>query len=169
MALVARILMAVTGALMLAYMVMICSLVIIGEYAEVWDLADFPPQEFPPSSLGIALGLFFAGVFLAGILTTFWQSHLLLKLGREHLFRALARRLRLCGGGLAMMWVGLYAFMNVVPLAMSMGRVAPEHMETQWAPFEIDTVFLVLAVVMVALSETLTRAAEIEDENNQFL
>ncbi len=169
MALVARILMGVTGALMVAYMVLIFSLVIIGDYSEIWDLADFPPQDFAPSALGIVLGLFFAAVFVGGVLTTFWQSHLLLKLGRDHLFRALAHRLRLCGGGLAMMWLGLYAFMNVVPLAMSMGRVAPEFMEIQWAPFEIETVFLVLAVVMAALSETLTRAAEIEDENNQFL
>jgi len=169
MALVARILMGVTSALMVAYIVLIFSLVIIGDYDEIWDLADFPPQDFAPAVLGIVLGLFFAVVFVGGILITFWQSHLLLKLGRDHLFRALAHRLRLCGGGLAMMWLGLYAFMNVVPLAMSMGRVAPELMEIQWAPFEIETVFLVLAVVMMALSETLTRAAEIEDENNQFL
>lgn len=169
MALVARILMAATGGLMLVYMAMIFGLVIIGDYDEIWDLADFPPQDFAPATLGIALGLFFSTVFLCGILTTFWQAHLLLKLGRTHMFRALARGLRFCGAGLAMMWTALYAFMNVVPLAMSMGRVAPELMEVQWAPFEIDTVFLVLAVVMVALSGTLTRAAEIEDENNQFL
>ncbi|GAA6197363.1 MULTISPECIES: hypothetical protein [Pseudophaeobacter] len=169
MALVARILMGVTSVLMVAYMVLICSLVMIGNYDEIWELADFPPQDFAPSSIGIALGLFFAVVVVGGLLMTFWQSHLLLKLGRTHLFRALAHRLRLCGVGLTLMWVGLYAFMNLVPLTLSMGRVAPDLMDIEWSPFEIETVFLVLAAVMVALSETLTRAAEIEDENNQFL
>lgn len=169
MALIARGLMVITGALMTFYVLSVIVLTAMGEHEELWDLADFDPQPFAPAPLGLVLALVFAVIFLLGILLTFWQAHLLLKLGRAHMFRALATGLRRSGIGLGMMWLGLYAFMNVVPITMADGRIPMEEMDISWLPFEIESVFLVLATVMVALADVLIRAAEIEDENNQFL
>lgn len=169
MTLIARLLMAATGVLTSIYVVSLLIAAVAGDPAEIWDLADFEPQPFAPHPLGTALALGFVLVFLGGLLLTFWQAHLLFRAAQQHLFRALSRGLRLCGYGLAMMWIALYAFTNVVPLAMFMGRVAPTDLEIEWAPVSIETVFLVLAVVMAALAANLDRAAEIEDENNQFL
>jgi Na+/proline symporter len=169
MALIARLLMAATSLLMLFYVVSLLYATAVGDYVEIWDLVDLDPQPFAPHPVGTALALGFVMVFLCGILLTFWQAHLLFRAARQHLFRLLSRGLRRCGYGLAMMWFALYAFVNAVPLAMFMGRVAPSDLEIEWAPVSIETVFLVLAVVMAAIAANLDRAAEIEDENNQFL
>ncbi len=169
MALIARLLMVVTGSLMSVYVATVIVMTALGEYSEIWDLADFDPQPFAPAPLGMALALVFAFVFLSGILLTFWQAHLLLRQGKALMFRELAAGLRRSGMGLAMMWLGLYAFMNVVPITMAAGRIPLDQMDISWLPFEIETVFLVLAAVMVALADVLVHAAEIEDENKQFL
>lgn len=169
MALIARILMLVTGALLVFYVCMVFVLAGIGEYSEVWDLADFDPQPFAPHPVGLGVAFVFAFLALTGVIMTFWQAHLLLKAGRRHLFLDLERGLRRCGYGLGMMWIGMYFFMNIVPLTMSMGQVSEQEMDVQWAPFEIESCFLVLAVVMIALAGNLRRAAEIEEENSQFL
>jgi len=84
-------------------------------------------------------------------------------------FRALAANMRGLAWGLIGFWIGYNVLAAVLPHLIVIGLRSTDRFEFGWDPLDLDIVFFIVGIVILAISRTLERAWMAEDENKHFL
>ncbi len=142
---------------------------IFGLHNDLWMVFDLPAQPEPPSLALHLAGLGFSLIYLGGLGVAFGALGRIIAGGAGQDFRLLARRLRRLSLGLIGFWVGYNLIGGLVPWMLSRYLADTKGLELEWDPLDIDVVFLVIAVAIFAISGSLRRAWEAEEENRLFL
>ena len=160
-------------ALSLSYYFLLFGFVWIGEmlgiHGLVWDMFDFPEQDTSPPFWTLVVGLILTLIALVSLAGAFRGAWLVLKGGPEQDFRDLGRNLRHMAWGLIGFWIGYNVIALVMPHLIVIGLESTEGFDFSWAPLDLDIVFAITGVVLLAISQTLERAWQAEDENKHFL
>lgn len=141
----------------------------LGWHNDIWDLYDFPIQaDSPPmwtlliGSLVTVLGLISLGAAYLGI----WR---ILSGGPGQDFRALARNLKRLGLGLIGFWLCYNILAGGVQYLIAIDVQDTSDFEFYWDPLDLDIVFVIVGIGVLAISRTMERAWRAEDEVQHFL
>ena len=159
--------------LSLIYYVVILGVAWIGQmlglHNEIWELFDFPTQPGSPPLWTLLVGLFVSAGALLCLGMGYMAIWRILNGGREQDFRDLARRLKRVGIGLIGFWLGYNLLSGAVQHLIVIGLEDTRDFDFGWDPLDLDIVFFILGIAMMAISQTLERAWLAEEENQQFL
>lgn len=142
---------------------------LLGMHNEIWDTYDFPTQTTSPPVWTLIVGLLvtvFAILSLAWAYRGVWA---ILAGGPDQDFRALGRYLRRVAWGLIGFWLGYNLLSGAVQFLIVIGLPSTEGFDFGWDPLDFDIVFAIMGIVLLAISQTLDRAWQAEDENKHFL
>jgi hypothetical protein len=153
-----------TLTLMLAWI-----LALLGNGEVVWDAFDLPIQSTPPALWTLIIGVLFTMFALFSLGLAYWSLNGILKGGRQQDFLQLAQRLRQTAFGLFGFWLGYNMLSGLMPYLLSLSLEPPLDAAIDWDPLDIDIVFAIIAIALLAISQTLNRAWEAEEENKHFL
>ncbi len=142
---------------------------ILGFHNEIWDVFDFPIQDSSPplSSLIIGLCVTIAGLVCLGLAyLAVWQ---ILEGGQNQDFRLLGKRLQRLGYGLIGFWFSYNLLSGAVQYLIVIGLEDTQGFEMGWDPLDLDIIFLIMAIGILAIAQTLERAWTAEEETKHFL
>ncbi len=142
---------------------------IVGWHNEVWDTFDIPVQNRGPASWILVLGFIGTAFAFAGLGLAYMSVWKILDGGTEQDFRVLARRLRKLSIGLFGFWLGYNFVSGGLGFLVMNDMGTSEAVEFSWDPFSTEIIYLILAVAIFAISKTLHRAWEAEEEARHFL
>lgn len=131
-------------------------------------LYDLPEETVFPVSF-VAIGFLFALVGLIALFFGFRAIWRILDGGPDQDFRHLASRLRTLGAALIVVWITIY--LRGAPMAsfafggFKIGAIEIISLDI----FSHDFIFLIVAIAILAISGTLERAWQAEDETKHFL
>ncbi len=140
-----------------------------GFHNEIWDFYDFPMQPGSPPLWTLLVGLLVSAGALACLGMAYAAIWRILDGGREQDFRDLARRLKRVGIGLIGFWLGYNLLSGGVQHLITIGIDNTQDFDFAWDPLDLDIVFFILGIAVIAISQTLERAWLAEEENQQFL
>jgi len=159
--------------LSLIYYVVLLGFLWIGQMAglhnDIWEMFDFPAQPTSPPFWTLLIGLvvtIFALVSLGAAYLAVWR---ILNGGRTQDFRDLAQRLRRVGLGLIGFWLGYNILSGVLQYLIVIGLENTDGFEFGWDPLDLDIIFFIIGIALLAISQTLERAWQAEEENKQFI
>ncbi len=141
----------------------------LGLHNEIWDIFEFPIQPSSPPVWTLMIGLILTLLALLSLAGAFRGAWLILNGGQGQDFRDLARNLRRMAWGLIGFWIGYNVISAVMPYLIVIGLDSTEGFEFGWDPLDLDIIFAITGVVLLAISQTLGRAWQAEDENKHFL
>ncbi|MGJ8626139.1 MAG: hypothetical protein ACSHXB_04185 [Sulfitobacter sp.] len=140
-----------------------------GLHNDTWDIFSIAAQPAPPAAWKMFLGIL-VSVFAIGSLAFAYRSiWRILNGGPGQDFLDLSKRLRRLGLGLIGFWLGYNLLSGAIPYVFAIGLPDNAVQEFEWDPLDTDIIFVILGIAFFAISRTLQRAWEIEDENNHFL
>ncbi len=145
------------------------NLYIVGDTELIWDFMDQPVDLPKPPLWASLVALSVSIVTMAALGSAFWSIHRILQNEKSPSFKGMAFHLRRCAQGLLGFWLGLFLLTSTVPAMMLTETPRSLWPELEFVPIDIEIVFLVLSVALLAVSRELDRAHDIEDENKQFL
>ena len=140
-----------------------------GFHNEIWDFYDFPMQPGSPPFWTLLVGLLVSAGALACLCLAYAAIWRILDGGKEQDFRDLARRLKRVGIGLIGFWFGYNLLAGAVQHLIALGIENTHDFDFAWDPLDLDIVFFILGIAVIAISQTLERAWLAEEENRQFL
>ena len=141
----------------------------LGHHNAVWDMFDFPEQPTSPPFWTLVVGLVLTLLALSSLAGAFWGAWSILRGGRDQDFQDLGSNLRRMAWGLIGFWIGYNVISLVMQYLIVIGLESTEGFEFGWDPLDLDIVFAITGVVLLAISQTLQRAWLAEDENKHFL
>ncbi len=144
-------------------------LALLGDSEDIWDSFDLPIQSTPPALWALGVGILFTLLTLASLGLAYWSLNSILKGGPGQDFLKLAQRLRHTAFGLFGFWLGYNLLSGLMPYVLSLSAERPIDFSFDWDPLDIDIVFAIIAIVLLAVSQTLHRAWLAEEENKHFL
>ncbi len=157
----------------LLYYVLVLGTLWIGQMAglhnDIWELYDFPVQPASPPFWALLIGLLVTAVALACLAMAYAAVWRILSGGRGQDFRDLSRRLRTVGLGLIGFWLGYNILAGGVQHLIVIGTEVTDEFDFSWDPLDLDIVFFIIGIAMMAISQTLERAWLAEEENQHFL
>lgn len=142
---------------------------LLGLHNEVWYSFGFPEQSVAPPVWLALLGVVVGGFTLASLGRSYWAMRGILAGGATQDFRDLAANLRRIAFGLIGFWFGYNLMFGALPIVLAVSVDFDGDASIGWDPLDIDVVFAILGIVFLAISRTLHRAWEAEEENKQFL
>lgn len=159
--------------LSLLYYVVILGFAWVGQmtglHNEIWDFYDFPLQPGSPPFWVLLIGLIVTAAALACLGMAYAAVWRILSGGRDQDFRGLARRLRHVGLGLIGFWLGYNILAGAVQHLIVIGVEVTDEFDFSWDPLDLDIIFFIIGIAMLAISQTLERAWMVEEENRHFL
>lgn len=153
-----------TISLMLAWI-----LALFGDGSEVWDIFGLPIQSTPPALWPLIVGILFTLLTLVSLGLAYRSLNKILNGGREQDFRHLAQSLRHVAFGLFGFWLGYNFLSGLMPYLLLQSLDPVLDVAIDWDPLDIDIIFAIIAIALLAISQTLNRAWEAEEENKHFL
>jgi hypothetical protein len=160
-------------ALSLGYYVLIFGYIWIGQllglHNEIWDVFDFPTQPTSPPAWTLIVGLLITGIALLSLASAYRGAWITLSGGPDQDFRDLGKNLRRIAWGLLGFWLGYNLIAGAMQYLIVIGVSDLEKFEFGWDPLDLDIVFAIIGVVLLAISQTLERAWLAEDETKHFL
>lgn len=157
----------------LIYYVIILVAVWVGQmtglHNDIWEFYDFPIQPTSPPVWVLLVGLAVTAAALACLGMAYVAVWRILSGGRGQDFRGLARRLRQMGLGLIGFWLGCNILAGAVQHLIVIGVEVTEDFDFSWDPLDLDIIFFIIGIAMMAISQTMERAWMAEEENQQFL
>ena len=142
---------------------------ILGWHNEIWDLYDFPLQDSSPPLWSLLFGLFVTLCALASLAVAYLGVWRILSGGPGQDFRKLAGNLKRLGLGLLGFWLGYNLLSGAVQYLIVVGLDNTDGFDFGWDPLDIDILFFIVGVAVLAIARTLARAWEAEDEVQHFL
>ncbi|WP_120633633.1 hypothetical protein [Ruegeria sp. EL01] len=141
----------------------------IGLHNEIWDAYDFPEQVNSPPLWSLLVGLGVTGFTLMSLACAYRGAWLILNGGPNQDFRDLGRNMRHIAWGLIGFWLGYNILAGAVQYLIVVDLASTDGFDFGWDPLDFDIVFAIIGVVLLAISQTLNRAWQAEDENMHFL
>jgi len=142
---------------------------LFGLHNLIWEVFDFPKQEVTPPLWVLIIGASVSVLALFSLWTAYLGGWRILNGGPSQDFRYLSRHLRKLAWGLIGFWFGYNVLSGAVPLLLVVDLSTTEGFEFGWDPLDIDIVFAITGIVLLAISRTLERAWIAEDEVKHFL
>jgi len=134
---------------------------------EVFLETTAPPPGYAP--LVMVLGIAFAGLALVSLGWAYWSIEHMIRGGEQQDFLVLSARLKNTAIGLIGFWIGYNLLTGLVPALLALQLEASADFLYDWDPLDTDIVLLILGIALFAVSRSLHRAWEVEEENKQFL
>lgn len=170
MALLARLIMiAMLGVLLLFLFGVTLIILIEGDHSALFDLVDLDEDLPNPSGFAAALGLFVMAMVLASLARAFWAVHRIMQNAVQSDFIKLADQLKICAISLIAFWVFIQVLLGPVSYALVWHIPHDVRPAIDYFPLDIEAIYLVLSLPLFVTAEALRRAADIEEENSQFL
>ncbi len=169
MKLVARLAMLITIAYFTFGWAVLWIATFLGETEMIADAFDLPPEMPAPPVWALIVGMAMMWPALGSLALGFWALDRILMLRNPLDFAGMGQHLRRCAYAFFGFW--LLNTLNVSMQPVVLSQHLPVEMRPEFVLYDIDidVVFLVLAVVFLAISRSLNQAQEIADENSQFL
>ncbi len=142
---------------------------LLGDGEGMWEMFDLPLQSMPPALWVMVLGTLVTLFTLISLGLAYSSLNRILKGGPEQDFRYLAKRLRHIAYGLLGFWLGYNLLVGLMPYLLALSHEPPLDIAFDWDPLDIDIIFAIIAIALLAISQTLNRAWEAEEENKHFL
>lgn len=142
---------------------------LFGFHNDIWEAFDFPVQDMSPSAWSLIVGLLIT-VFAIGMLAVAYHGvWKILDGGASQDFRDLGANLRRVAWGLIGFWLGYNLISAVMQYLIVIGLPSTEGFDFGWDPLDLDIVFAIIGIVLLAIAQTLERAWLAEDETKHFL
>jgi hypothetical protein len=142
---------------------------ILGLHNDIWDIFDFPIMAESPPMWTLIIGLGVSASALYALGSAYLGVWSILKGGREQDFRKLARNLRKIAWGLLGFWLSYNILSGALPYLITIHIPDKSEFDFGWDPLDLDIVFAILGIALLAISQTLERAWIAEDETKHFL
>ncbi len=142
---------------------------LFGLHNEVWETFGLPQQVGSPPMWKLLVGTGATIATLASLILAYASLWTILSGGTNQDFRLLAKSLRYLAFGLFGFWFGYNILVVGAVIMFAQGVGFQENMSIEIDPLDIEIVFLIISIVVFAVSKTLQRAWEAEEENQQFL
>lgn len=159
--------------LSLAYYTLILAMIWItsfaGDHTDLRETFDLPNQDTDPALWVVIIGIACSALTLFSLALAYWSLHKILKGGRGQDFRRLGKNMRHSAFGLLGFWLGYNLLSALIPWLFSFTIPRPTDYQLDWDPLDVDIVFVILAITLLAISQTLERAWAAEEENKHFL
>ncbi|QBF32295.1 hypothetical protein [Thalassococcus sp. S3] len=169
MAFVARIAMVFSWLVLTGIVLIVSALALSGDVAPILDMVELPPDIPQPPNWAL-LGLIgLCCLALANLGIVYWRFHRVLRSAGQNQFDLLARELRTSGIALIFFYILFLMIFRFMPFALVWGVPSEEQPTIHWLPINLDIVFLIIGLVLLALASSFRRAAEVDDENRHFL
>ena len=128
------------------------------------------PADIPaPPRWGLVLSLALVACTAASLGWAFLNMSRMLTPMPEGAFRYLAVCLKRSAAGFFGFWAGSVLIWQLVPRLLALNAPPDVTPDSDWIPLEIELILLAVAFVFLALSRSLMRAQEIEDDSNSIV
>ena len=144
---------------------------LVGWHNGVWESYGLPAQANPPPTWLLALALLVTVLAFACLGYAYRAVWQILDGGSGQDFRMLARHLHRLSLGLVGFWIG-YSFVNTAMRYLLLAELPQDPvpgMEMGWDFLDTEIIYLILPAAIYAVSKTLERAGQVEDEVSSFL
>jgi len=141
----------------------------LGLHNEIWDMFDFPEQASSPPLWTLVLGTVISGLAMTGLGFAYQAVWRILKGSPSQDFRLLAANLQRLAGGVLGFWLGSNFISGGMQYLITFGLNSVQGFDFDWDILDIDIIFLILAIAFFAISRSLERAWEAEEENMSYL
>lgn len=170
MALIARLIMITVIGLLLFVVLGVSAMVWLeNDYSGLFDLVDLD-EDLPATTMGPTLATIATMVLIVACLTrAFWAVHQILKRPVQSDFLKLSHQLRICAFSLIAFWGAIQILLGPVSYLLIAHIPADIRPSVDYFPFELEAIYLILALPLLVTASALRRAADIEEENSQFL
>ncbi|MFS4579756.1 hypothetical protein [Phaeobacter sp. C3_T13_0] len=142
---------------------------LFGLHNEVWEAFDFPTQSTTPPTWTVIVGLLITVFGLVSLASAYRGGWVILSGGPNQDFRDLGKNLRRIAWGLLGFWLGYNLLSGGMQYLIVIGLPNLEGFQFGWDPLDLDIVFAIIGIVLLAISQTLERAWLAEDETKHFL
>jgi hypothetical protein len=142
---------------------------ITGLHNEIWEMYDFPIQYNSPPMWALIIGLFVSVMGICSLALSYFSVWKILEGGRDQDFRHLGKRLQSLAYGLIGFWFFYNVLVGGVQYLITIGVADTSDFDFGWDPLDLDIIFLIVAIGILAISQTLERAWIAEDETKHFL
>lgn len=142
---------------------------LLGLHNEIWDVFDFPIQASSPPVWTLIIGTLVSAFALVSLGGAYRGAWLILGGGADQDFRSLALNMRRLAWGLIGFWIGYNVLSGALPHLIVVDLVSTDGFDFGWDPLDLDIVFAIAGIVLLAISRTLERAWLAEDETKHFL
>lgn len=142
---------------------------LLGIHNEIWDAYDFPIQEVPPPAWTLIIGVLVICFGVGSLAHAYRGAWIILDGGPSQDFRDLAKNLQRIAWGLLGFWIFYNIELAGMPYLISIGIRDLEGFYFGWDPLDINIIFAIIAIVLLAMAGTLERAWLAEDETKHFL
>lgn len=141
----------------------------LGWHNDIWRAFDFPRQDHSPPLWTMGVGVVVTIVGLVGLTVVYRGAWRILDGGPQQDFRVLGRNLRGMAVGLLVFWAGYNLLAAGVQYLVILAMPDTAGFTFRWDPLNVEILFLILGVVLLAISGTFERAWQAEDETKHFL
>ncbi len=170
MALFARVVMIIVLALLVTLLVLTAFLVFVADdFSALFDLVDLDEDLPAPSLIVGGIGLLVMTCTIVCLARAFWAIHRIMQRAVQDDFLKLAYQLRVCAFSIIAFWGFIQILLGPVSYLLIAHIPADIRPSVDYFPFELEAIYLVLALPLLVTASALRRAAEIEEENSQFL
>ena len=135
----------------------------------LWEEFEIPQQVGSPPVWQMIVGIVITIATISCLVVAFRSLWRILDGGAKQDFRKLAKLLKHLSFGLFGFWLGYNIYVFGIPLMLIMGLEAKQGAQITFDPLNIEVIFLIISISIYAVSQTLQRAWEAEEENQQFL
>ncbi len=142
---------------------------LLGLHNDIWEVFDFPIQSTTPPAWTLIVGFLLTVFALLALASAYRGAWIILGGGPDQDFRDLGKNLRRIAWGLLGFWLGYNLISGVMQYLIVIGLSDLDGFEFGWDPLDLDIVFAIMGVVLLAISQTLERAWLAEDETKHFL
>lgn len=136
---------------------------------EIWEVFDFPEQAESPPVWALIVGLVMSLCAISSLAISYRGAWSILNGGSSQDFRVLQGNMRHMAWGLIGFWIGWNLITGVMQHLIVINLKSTDGFDFGWDPFDLDIVFAITGIVLLAISTTLKRAWLAEDENKHFL
>lgn len=141
----------------------------IGEKELIFDLFDLPAPYPDLTGWVIAVGFTTMAMTLSFLGWAFLQMSQMLRPTHLNPFFYLSRKLRHAAWGLLGFWVGTALIWTIMPILLTLNAKTEYQIPYGWNVLDTEVILLAVAIVFLALSRSLARAQEIEDDNKTIV
>lgn len=142
---------------------------IFGFHNDIWEAFDFPAQSSSPPTWALTIGTLVVFFMLCSLGISYLSGWKLLNEGVGQDFRLLGVRLKRISLGLLGFWFAYNLQAGGIQYIIAFDVQDTTAFDFGWDPLDTDIIFAIVAIILLAISQTLNRAWEAEEENKYFL
>ncbi|MCF6322599.1 MAG: hypothetical protein L3J32_12650 [Rhizobiaceae bacterium] len=130
---------------------------------------DFPVNLPLPPLWTYLTGVLMTLMALGGLAFAYLSIERILRSDLHQNFSLLGNSLRNTSLGILAFWLGYNLITGLLPILFTLHLTPEQNPPREWDLVDTDTVLLIVAIAMFAISKALHNAWVIEDENKHFL